>query len=159
MSVGGGDRPAVRGRRFAGEDHHGDEDQGRQQHAAHRRHGAAQAKVAVAQHQRQVDHIGAGQHLGYRPVFQEFFVGEPALLLDQLTLHHRQHTAKTLQCQPGAGPEQVCGGAGAGTGREIRCSVLCGGGGNHGQDYRHAAAGAEGINYPKCFNIDSCLPS
>jgi len=71
------------------------------QHAGQGSERTTQAEVAAADHQRQVDHVRAGQDLRHRPVLHELFAGQPALLLDQLALHHGQHTAKSLQGQPG----------------------------------------------------------
>jgi hypothetical protein len=51
--------------------------------------------------------LGPGHDLRHRPVLDELLAREPALLFDQLALHHRQHAAKALQRQPGEGPEQV----------------------------------------------------
>ncbi len=81
--------------------------QRKRQHARQRRKGPAQAKVAIANHDGQVHHIGPRHHLGHGPVFQELLVRHPALFLDQFALHHGHHAAKTLQGQPGKGPEQV----------------------------------------------------
>lgn len=77
------------------------------QHAGQRRQRAAQAEVAVADHHRQVDHVGAGHDLRHGPVLDELLAREPALFLDQLALHHRQHAAKALQRQPGERPKQI----------------------------------------------------
>ncbi|MPN22362.1 hypothetical protein SDC9_169745 [bioreactor metagenome] len=76
------------------------------QHAKHGGDGAAQAEVAVADHHRQVDHVGAGQDLRHGPVFDELLVGDPLAAVHQLALYHGQHAAKALQRQNGEGPEQ-----------------------------------------------------
>jgi hypothetical protein len=82
------------------------------QHAGHRGDRAAQAEMAVADHQGEVDHIRPRQHLGHRPVFQEFVGREPALLLDHLALHDGEHPAEALQREPREGKEQVANGTG-----------------------------------------------
>jgi hypothetical protein len=82
---------------------------GQREHACQRRQAAAQAKVAVTDHQRQIHHIGPRHDLGHGPVFQELLIGHPALFLDQFALHHCHHAAKALQRQPGEGPEQIRG--------------------------------------------------
>ena len=118
---------------------------GQQQHARQRGGRAGQAKVAVADHHRQVDHVGAGHDLRHGPVFDELLARHPALFLDQLTLHHGQHAAKALQCQPGERPEQVAARARGvqRRGRLSRGSALGSGRvGRHAGTSKNVAAGA-----------------
>jgi hypothetical protein len=77
------------------------------QHAGQRRQGAAQAEVAPADHQRQVDHVRARHDLRHGPVLDEFVLGQPALALDQFALDDGQHAAEALQGQQREGDEQV----------------------------------------------------
>ena len=71
-----------------------------QQESRERGQGATHAKFARADHDREVDHIGARQGLGDRPVLDELLSAEPLLLFDQFALNHRQHAAKALQGHP-----------------------------------------------------------
>ena len=50
---------------------------------------AAQAEVAVAEHQREVDDVRPGQHLAQRQHLDELLARQPALALDQLALGDR----------------------------------------------------------------------
>ena len=76
------------------------------QHAGQRDEGATQAEEAVANHQRQIDHVGPGQHLGYGQGLDEILGRHPAQALDQLTLSHGNHAAEGLQGQSREGPEK-----------------------------------------------------
>jgi hypothetical protein len=58
--------------------------------------------------------LTTGHDLGDRPFFDEFFLREPALALDQLALHDGEHAAEALQRQKSEGQKQV--GQGLGTG-------------------------------------------
>ena len=80
---------------------------GTAQHAGERGEGAAQAEVAVAEHQRQVDDVRPRQHLAERQHLDELLARQPALALDQLALRDRQHAAEALQGQAVEGEEQV----------------------------------------------------
>jgi len=104
--------------------------------------------MPVADHQREIHHVGAGQHLRHGPVLDELLARHPALFFDQLALHHGQHAAKALQRQPGEGPEQI----------GARARRVQGGGIEGGRRRGHAplstslASGAE----LKKYENDSC---
>jgi hypothetical protein len=136
LDAGGGDEPArhrahaaqrSRHLRVAGvvRVEHGqreDDEQRNRQHARHGRQRAAQAEVAVADHQGEVDHVGARHDLGHGPVLEELLGREPLLLLDHLALHDGQHPAEALQRQPGERHEKVARRLRVrGSGRGSRC--------------------------------------
>ena len=70
---------------------------------------AAQAEEAVAEHQREVDDVRAGQHLAERQHLDELLARQPALALDELALRDGEDAAEALQREAVEGEEEVGG--------------------------------------------------
>ena len=87
------------------------------EHAAECRQRPAPAEPAVADHDRQIADIRAGQKLAESQVFGELLAAQPAALLDQHPLGPGQHAAKTAQRQQREDDEEFAQRLGARRGR------------------------------------------